>query len=105
MDFNKEQFLKAVNQGEKPVLVEFQAPWCMYCKRLASTMEVVAKQYADTLTVGFVNIDNEPELEEREEIELVPTLVLYKNGKRLGSIVNPDSKAKIDAFIRETLEK
>ena len=105
MNLTKDTFQNTIEQAQKTVLVEFQAPWCTYCKRRASTMEAVEKQYADTLTVGFVNIDDAPQLEEQEEIELIPTLVLYKGGKRIAAIVNPDSKAKIDAFIRETLEK
>ena len=104
MNLTKDLFTKTVTEGSKPVLVEFQAPWCMYCRRLASAMNAVEKQYADTLTVGFVNIDEEPQLEEQENIELVPTLVLYQNGKRLGTLVNPDSKAKVDAFIQEKLQ-
>ena len=103
MNLTKDTFTKTVNESSRPVLIEFQAPWCMYCRRLASAMAVVEKQYGDALAVGYVNIDEEPELEEQEEIELIPTLVLYKDGKRLGSLVNPDSKAKIDAFIQEHL--
>lgn len=105
MDLNREMFDKLVNSSEKPVLVEFMAPWCMYCKRLASTMETVKKQYEKILNIGFVNIDNEPGLEEQEGIELVPTLVLYHGGKRLGVLVNPDSKAKIDRLIAENMDR
>ena len=103
MNLTKDLFTKTIHEAEKPVLVEYQAPWCVYCKRLESVMQAVEKQYADTLTIGFVNIDDEPALEEQENIELIPTLALYRDGKRLGTIVNPDSKAKIDTFIRETL--
>ena len=103
MNLTKDTFTKTV--AGRPVLIEFQTPWCMYCRRLASAMKTVENQYANTLTIGFVNIDEEPELEEQENIELVPTLVLYQNGRRLGSLVNPDSKAKIDAFIQENLNK
>lgn len=50
-----------------------------------------------------VNIDEDPQLAAQEQIELVPTLVIYQNGTALGSIVAPASKAQIDAFIAETL--
>ena len=101
---NSELFKKYI-QEEKPVLVEFWAPWCVHCRRIASAMEKIADQYKDELVVSQVNIDDEPALSESERIELVPTLVIYKNGKDLGSIVAPESKAKIEEFIKETLGK
>lgn len=101
---NSELFKKYI-QEEKPVLVEFWAPWCVYCRRIASAMKKIADQYKDELVVSQVNIDDEPALSESERIELVPTLVIYKNGKDLGSIVAPESKAKIEEFIKETLGK
>ena len=52
-----------------------------------------------------VNIDDEPHLAEAEQIEVIPTLVLYRDGKSIGSLVAPESKAVIDQFIRETLAK
>ncbi len=105
MNMTMELFDRYMEQGDKPVLVEFQAPWCGYCRRIEQAMEKVEEQYRDTLTVGYVNIDNEPALAERESIEVVPTLVLYRNGQYLDSIVAPESKARIDTFIQETLAK
>ena len=92
-------------EGDKPVLVEFWAPWCVYCRRITPVMGKVAEQYADALVVGQVNIDDEPQLAAREHVEVIPTLVLYRNGQALGSIVAPESKAKIESFIQETLSK
>ena len=102
MNMNAEQFRQMTKQNE-PVLVEFWAPWCTYCRRISAAYEKVAEQNEGKLAVAKVNIDEEPTLAEAEKIELVPTLVIYKNGAPLGSIVAPDSKAKIDAFIAETL--
>ena len=99
-ELNKNSLEKYAADG-KIVLVEFSAPWCVYCRRLAPAMEKVAEEYKDILTVGTVNIDNEPELARREQIEVVPTLVLYKNGQAVDSIVGPGSKAAIEAFIQK----
>ena len=63
----------------------------------------MGEQYADTLTVGKINYDEEPQLIQRFGIDTIPTLMLFKNGKAIGSIVAPGSKAAIEAFIRETL--
>ena len=97
-----DRFREMINQ-EMPVLVEFWAPWCIYCRRISAAYEKVAEQNEGKLAVAKVNIDDAPQIAEQEQIELVPTLVLYQNGEALGSVVAPESKAKIDAFIAETL--
>ena len=99
-EFNKRTLDEYVAEG-KTVLVEFSAPWCVYCRRLAPAMEKIAEEYKDILTVGSVNIDNEQELARQERIEVVPTLVLYKNGQAVDSIVVTGSKAAVEDFIRK----
>ncbi len=103
LDMNAESYRK-YTQAEKPVLVEFSAPWCVYCRRLAPALEVVAREYQDTLVFGAINIDEEPELAQAEKIELVPTLRIYQGGKVLGSVVAPESKAQLVSFIEETIQ-
>lgn len=102
MNINKEQFDKAMESG-KAILVDFWAPWCSYCRRIGPAYDKVAAQYAENLDVVKVNIDDEPLLANLERIEVIPTLVLYQGGKALGSIVAPESKAAIDAFVQEHL--
>ena len=103
ININRNQFEEMVHSG-KTVLVEFSAPWCVYCRRLAPALESVAEEYRDTLVFGAVNIDDEPELAQSEKIEVVPTLLIYQNGQVLGSIVAPESRAQLVAFIEETLQ-
>ena len=103
LNMNAESYWK-YTQAEQPVLVEFSAPWCVYCRRLAPALESVAEEYRDTLVFGVVNIDDEPELARSEKIEVVPTLLIYQNGQVLGSIVAPESRAQLVAFIEETLQ-
>ena len=103
LNMNAESYRK-YTQAEQPVLVEFSAPWCVYCRRLAPALESVAEEYRDTLVFGAVNIDDEPELAQSEKIEVVPTLLIYQNGQVLGSIVAPESRAQLVAFIEETLQ-
>ena len=100
---NQEVFNRMAREGSGPVLVEFWAPWCVYCRRIIPALNKIAEQYRDILTVGKVNIDDEPQLAQREQIEVIPTLIIYKDGQALGSIVAPESKARIEQFIQETL--
>lgn len=103
MELDQKRFDELVNHGEKPVLVDFWAPWCVYCRRIAPAYEKIAQQYADRLVVAKVNIDENPDLARQERIEVIPTLVLYHKGEALGSIVAPESKARIDEFLAEHL--
>lgn len=103
IQMNQDQFNNMVVNGTDAVLVEFWAPWCVYCRRIAPALEKVAQQYEGKIKVAQVNIDDEPVLAAQEQIEVIPTLIIYQNGQALGSIVAPESKARIDDFILENL--
>ena len=103
INLNKELFENYVQDDNKAVLVDYWAPWCVYCRRIAPAYEKIAEQFGDQIHVGKINIDDEQSLAMKEQIEVIPTLVLYKGGWVLGSIVAPESKAAIETFIKETL--
>ena len=102
-EFNKRTLDEYAAEG-KMVLVEFSAPWCVYCRRLAPAMEKIAEEYKDILTVGSVNIDNEQELARQERIEVVPTLVLYKNGQAVDSLLGLDRRRQLRNLYERTAE-
>ena len=104
MNINNEKYQELL-KADKPLLVDFWAPWCSYCRRIGPAYDRIAQQFENDVNVVKINIDEEPALAEAEHIEVIPTLVLYRNGQAIGSIVAPESKAMIEAFIRESLAK
>ncbi len=102
MNLNHEQFDRYRSEG-KLMLVDYWAPWCGYCRRIGPAYDKIAQQYGEDMVIAKINIDDEAGLAEKEQIEVIPTLVLYRGSEPLGFVVAPESKAQIDDFIRETL--
>ena len=99
---NEEQYHSLI-QGKTPALVVFQAPWCGYCRKIEGAYDRIAQSWAGKLTVATVNIDDHPDLARELEIEVVPTLILYRGSRELDSIVAPESQPMIEGFLRRAL--
>ena len=103
INITKEIFEEQILKADQPVLVDFWAPWCTYCRRIAPTFDKIAEQQEDKLVFAKVNVDEAPEIAEKYGIDTIPTLLLFKNGEVAGTIVALDAKAKIETFIQEYL--
>ena len=97
-------FHRVTKESEMPVLVAFCASDCGYCRRITPALKRLADRCRGKLGVGVLDISMEPELFREERIEALPTLVLYRGGQVLGSIVGPDSGDVIEEFLQETFD-
>ena len=80
LNINKKNFQEEVMNSDKPVLLDFWAPWCGPCRKVVPAVEAIAKERPD-IKVGKINVDENPELATRFGIMSIPTLVVMENGK------------------------
>ena len=98
MNINSKK-LKAMIENGKTFLVDFWAPWCPHCRKINPAYEQIAEQYAGVLDVVKVDMDENDKLWSELQVELIPTLRLYVDGKPVASTVALESKAAIDEFL------
>ena len=80
ININKNNFQNEVMNSDKPILLDFWAPWCAPCRMVAPTVEEIASERVD-IKVGKINVDEQPELANKFGIMSIPTLLVMKNGK------------------------
>ena len=88
-----------VLNSDRPVLVDFWAPWCAPCRMLAPTVEAVADKYAATAGVVKLNVDDNPSVSQRYGIKGIPTLILFKDGREAERVVGATSESAISRML------
>ena len=95
MNITKENFGAEVMNSDRPVLIDFWAPWCGPCRMLSPTISEIAEEYGDKVKVCKVNVDEQGELASTFGVMSIPTLVVIKEGKIVNSVTGVRPKDQI----------
>jgi thioredoxin 1 len=90
------QFDTEVLESETPVIVDFWAEWCGPCRAVSPILEQIAEERADEIRVVKVNIDEEPELQQRYGILSIPTILLFKGGEPTAAAIGAQPKRMLE---------
>lgn len=96
---NKSNFQNEVLNSEKPVLLDFWAPWCGPCRMVSPVVDEIASERGD-IKVGKVNVDEQPELARQFRVMSIPTLMVFKNGEMVRREVGGRSKEEILEMVK-----
>lgn len=98
-----DSFEEDVIKSDKPVLVDFWAPWCGPCKMIAPLLDAIVEEFDGKITVAKMNVDDNNETPPKYGIRGIPTLLLFNGGNVVGTKVGALSKTQLTDFIQENI--
>jgi thioredoxin 1 len=102
-EIGQEEFKTIVELGKGLFLVDFWAPWCGPCRMIAPVLEKLAEEYANRLTILKVNVDENEALARQFGISAIPTMVFFKDGKKIDQVIGAPPAQKIKDAINQKL--
>ena len=96
-------FEDEVLKSDKPVLIDFWAPWCGPCKAIGPIVEELAGQLKDSVKVMKLNVDENQKTAINYGVRSIPTIILFKAGKVLDTIIGLVPKEKLENFVKKGL--
>jgi thioredoxin 1 len=97
-DVTDQDFDQKVLQSERPVLIDFWAEWCVPCHMVSPVVEEIATEHGGEISVGKLNVDDNPEIARRYGVMSIPTLIVFSGGEERARVVGARGK---EAILRE----
>jgi len=102
---NQDSFQEAVLDSQKPVLVDFWAPWCGPCRAVAPIVEELAKDYKGKIEFAKVNVDEAPFVASKFGVMSIPTIIVFRDGKPVQHAIGYQPKDQLKKLLDSALAK
>ncbi|HEX3082050.1 MAG TPA: thioredoxin [Candidatus Saccharimonadia bacterium] len=94
-----DNFEKEIIKSERPVLVDFWAPWCNPCRAMEPALEELSKEFEGKVDIAKLNVDENPETQQAFDVMSIPNLMIFKEGKVVEHIIGLTAKERLAGYM------